>query len=141
VLASHCFQTVATMNRLLIILCLSALWSCASGSEKHDEKAQVPAAQYVAERGMTDGATWEACEEFGQTLEAGRVAHANALGYGDLIELDTAFSSKSLALQFGDRNQAYRAIARSHVEILQFQRHAGLLPESLKFDPNQVTLN
>jgi hypothetical protein len=54
VLASHSIQTVATVSRLLIILCLPALWSCASNSEKPEEKAQIPAAQYVAERGMSD---------------------------------------------------------------------------------------
>ena len=53
-LASHSAQTIATISRLLIILCLPALWSCASGSAKPEEKAQIPAAQYVAERGVTD---------------------------------------------------------------------------------------
>ena len=42
------------MSRLLIFLCLPALWSCASDSEKPEENAQIPAAQYVAERGVTD---------------------------------------------------------------------------------------
>jgi hypothetical protein len=54
VFASHSVQAIATMSRLLIILCLPALWSCASGSAKTEEKAQIPAAQYVAERGVTD---------------------------------------------------------------------------------------